>query len=491
MLSKAGKDTFRYFPVRLVPAITSLVTVPVFTRLIEREDYGHFALITSAVSLLSVLATQWVNGSIVRLYWTHEREGSHDEYVSTAIWSTVASLSALCAVTMLGVWLFRDSLPDGLLRLAPYGVLSLAVNYLVASVLQILRAGNRSKQFSRLSVLSTILGTAISLALVAWARMGAAGILLGIVVGNAMVLPFGLFSVKHQGRLSPRLFSREVMLDFMRYGFPFVPAAASSWILVMADRYVIQILRTSAEVGLYSVNYGLGEKIMQLVVAPFMTATAPVLIQTFEKKGEELTQRAQTELTRYFAMATFPLLFGMAAVARHFVEVFTGPEYHESYRVLPMIAAGAMLYGLVHVASNGITLYRKSSMIMTNTLAAAAFNVAANFVFVGRYGYIAAAWTTVASYLLLLGLTWWRGRHFMAWKPPWLDLAKVLAASLLMAGVLVGIFGRWDSTLWVLMVEVAVGIPVFAAALWALRGFRAEELALVREYAGKVVRRGR
>jgi len=489
ILKRAGADTFRYFPVRLVPALTSLVTVPVFTRLISSEEYGDFALITSAVSLIAVIATQWINGSIVRLYWTYEKEERHDEYVSTAVWSTTSSLAIASMVAAVALLLLRDSLSPGLLRLAPIALASLAFNNLSSSVLQILRAANKATKFSTLSVAKTIIGTAFSVWFVAVPKMGAFGIMLGMVIGNLLVLPLTLLTVRAQGRLAPRFFRRDIGIEFMRYGFPFVPAAISAWILVLADRYVIGALRGSAEVGLYSVTYGLGEKIMQLIMLPILTAIAPILVQTFEKQGQELTQRAQTHLTRYFAMATFPLLLGMAAVSRHFIETFTGAEYHEAYPILAIVAAGVMLYGFVQIAANGITLYRKSAIIMTNVMAAAVFNVGANLLLVGRFGYVAAAYTTIASYLLLLGLTWWRGRHYMAWKPPWIELARILTAAFVMAAVLVAGFGRFDPGIWVLLAEVIVGISVYGSALWLLRGFHPDELALVRDLFGRVMRR--
>ena len=487
ILAQAGVDTFKYFPVRLVPALTSIVTVPVFTRLISREDYGYFALISSAVALIAVVATQWINGSIVRLYWTYEKEERGDEYVATAVWSTMGTLALVSLLAAGGVWLFRDAFEPGLMALAPLGVASLAANHTATTILQILRAGNRSTRYAQLSIASTLIGTTFSIWFVAGLDQGAAGILAGVIVGRLAVLPFGLGSARAQGRLSPRFVRRDILTEFMRYGFPFVPAALASWILVLADRYIIEFLRGSAEVGLYSVSYGLGERIMQLVTLPFLVAAAPVLVQTFEKQGEELTQRVQTQLTRYFAVATFPLLAGMAAVSKHFVEFFTGELYHEAYPVLPIVAAGAMLYGLVQIAGNGITLHRRSAIIMTNTLAAAAFNIVANLLLVDRFGYVAAGVTTVASYALLLLITAVRGRRFMSWKPPWAELARVAAASAVMAAVIVLAFWRLPSTAGVLALEATTGVVVYVATLALMKGFRADEVEFAKEAGGKLL----
>jgi len=86
ILKGAGSDVLKYFPARLVPALTSFITVPVFTRMITRADYGDFYLVNSTVSLAATVFTTWLNASIVRFYWVDEREGRLDEYVATVIW---------------------------------------------------------------------------------------------------------------------------------------------------------------------------------------------------------------------------------------------------------------------------------------------------------------------------------------------------------------------------------------------------------------------
>ena len=486
ILRNAGSDTLKYVPVRLVPAFTSLITVPVFTHMIGKAEYGDFYLISSATSLTATLATAWITSSAVRFFWVYEKQDRVDDYMATTTWATLTSITLVSAIIGLAVFLLRDFIPSGVLRLVPLGLASLAFNYFVTVLLQVFRAANKANEYLVLSVLSTLASTAFSVYFVWSLEWGALGILGGVVVGNLLVIPWGLKVARRQGRLSPRFFKKDVLGEYMRFGFPLIPASISSWILVLADRYVIAALRDSGEVGLYSVTYGLGEKLMQLVTLPLIIAIAPVLIHTFEKQGQALAQKVQTQLTRYFAIATFPLLFGMAAVSKNFVQVFTDAEYHVGYPILPIVGTGVLCYGFVQIAANGVTLHKRSSIIMTNTLTAAAFNVIANIIFVSRYGYMAAAYTTVVSYALLLGLTWWRSRPYMAWQIPWFELGRVTLASGTMALVLVGLFWRLPSSLGLLLLEVVVGLSIYIVMLLLLHGIREDEKEFAKEIAGKV-----
>jgi len=249
--------------------------------------------------------------------------------------------------------------------------------------------------------------------------MGAFGILLGVVAGNALLVPFGLRNAHSEGSLSPSRFSRKALVEFARFGLPMVPSAISSWMLVLSDRYIIGLTRTAGEVGVYSVAYGLGDKIMGLITVPLLMTMGPVMVQTFEKQGQRLAQDVQTQFTRYFMMAALPLLAGLVAVSQDFMAVFTGEQYRSAYAILPIVSASVLCNGLVQIAGNGIALHKKTTITMTNTIIAAVTQICANLVLVPRFGYSVAAWTTFGSYVVLLSLTWIRSRPFMAWKIPW------------------------------------------------------------------------
>jgi O-antigen/teichoic acid export membrane protein len=489
ILRGAGADAIKYFPVRFVPALTSLITVRLFTSMIPPAEYGDFSLVTSGTSLLSTIAAAWVAGSAMRYYWVYQREERLDEYTSTTVWASLVGLWTTAAIAGLACWLLRDYIPAGVLKLVPIGLAALAANQFGTVMLQVLRAANRASAFARQSVAITLVGTAFSIFFVAVPRWGALGILAGMVVGNVMVLPFTLKKIAAEGSLRPRFATRETLIAFATYGFPLIAAQISSWALSVADRYIIRGFATAADVGLYSVTYTLGDKLMQLLIVPLMLTMSPVVIQTFEQQGQKLAEQVQTQFTRYYAMATFPLLFGMAAVAEDFMRVFAAEAYTSAYPVLAIVALGSMAYGLTQIAGQGVALHKKTTIIMTNTIAAATFNVIANIVLVPRIGYMAAAYNTVASYVLLLALTYLRSRPYMRWRLPWVDLARIIAAGAGMWALLGVIFPGSSGSILMLLAQAVVGLACYVVLLLLVGGVRADERAYAREIAGIAARK--
>jgi O-antigen/teichoic acid export membrane protein len=484
-LKRAGSDAARYLPVRFIPALTSLVTVPLFTRLIAKTDYGDYFLMNSVTTLMSSLAVAWLGTSAVRFFWPSHKAGRSDEFAATTLWLTVGCLVGAASIVGGAIWVGRASLPSGVVRLAPIALACFLVNYLYTTLLQMLRAANRAGQYARISIIYTLLSTVFSVLFVWLFKTGAWGIFAGIALASVVAVPFVLRSVAADGSVSPAHVDRSMARDLLRYGLPLVPVGMSGWVLVLLDRFVIGWARGPAEVGVYSVAYGLGQRLMELVTLPLLLTIAPMVVRAFEQDGQELAERMQTQFTRYFAMVTLPLLAGLVSASRPFMTVFTGPEYREAYPVLPIVAAGAMCSALAQIASQGLGLHKKTTVILANTLVAAGFNVTANLLLVPTYGYRVAAWTTAGSYALMLFLMWDRSRDVMRWRIPWSSLWRIGLASATMAIVTWAAFAWSAPSLLTLALQAVLGIAVYSLLLIGLKAVRPDELAFLRAISAR------
>lgn len=481
VLRGAGSDAARYLPVRFVPALTSLVTVPLFTRVIDPADYGAFYVINAFLVLGARVAAESVASAALRFYWPNKKAGTLGSYIATVTWSVVGLLGLVTALILAIGTAAAGSLDPLVARLVPVSAAYFFCNYALFVFLEVLRAANRAREYARISITGTLLTNALAVVFVGVFGWGAAGIFAGVAVGSAVVIPWTLVKLSTDGSLSPADTSRDTARELVAFGAPLVPAGAALWALGFLDRFVIEWARGTSEVGLYSTAYGLGEKIIQLLTLPLILTMLPVLIRTFEEHGERTAGRMQTQFTRYFALATVPLLAGLAVIARDFMTVFTGPEYRSAYPVLAVIAAATLLGGLVQLGSAGLTIHKQSRRIMANTLAATALDVVLTLLLVPRFGYVAAGWAATAAYVLLLALTWLQSRRFMPWRIPWPSLVPILAATGVMSLAVWALTLVLPSSIWALGIEGLAGIGVYAAALIALRGVRADERAFVRE----------
>ena len=114
-------------------------------------------------------------------------------------------------------------------------------------------------------------------------------------------------------------------------------------------------------------------------------------------------KRSQRLALRVLLQVAFPLAAGIALLAEPIVAVVGGRDY------LPdsAIALAILICYLPLSYANGLTQYMliaagRQRLLTGAFVAALIFNLAANLVLIPRFGYVGAAWVTVASEIVLL-----------------------------------------------------------------------------------------
>jgi len=168
--------------------------------------------------------------------------------------------------------------------------------------------------------------------------------------------------------------------------------------------------------------------------------------------------------------------------------IMAGAGYEDGYRIMPYVLFGVLLLGVEQRYQIGLQLRRRTSLITVATVGAGLLNVLLNLLFIPKYGYFAAAVTTLVSYAALLLATIWFSRPLFVWKFPWKSLLNVGIASGVMAMV-VSILGHTVRVgpVVVLTICTLVGSAVYCLVLLVLREFSPQELQTAWRMAHKVV----
>jgi O-antigen/teichoic acid export membrane protein len=236
----------------------------------------------------------------------------------------------------------------------------------------------------------------------------------------------------------------------------------------------------------YKVSEGAG-----IVSSTFTLALFPRLSRSSDpaaaNRAEVLAEAYRLPL-RLLLQVAFPLAAGIALLAEPIVAVVAGRDY------LPdsAIALSILICYLPLSYANGLTQYvliaaGRQRLLTGAFVAALVFNVAANLVLIPRFGYVGAAWVTVASELVLL-VPFARAAARVAPGVSLLREARMpVLATLLMAPVV-----WWLRDAVHPIAAVAAGALVYPVALWALGGIEAEQIRLLRQFIPRwVPRKGR
>lgn len=482
MSSGFVKDMIKYLPSQVVPGLVALVSIPVVTHLFPPVEYGYYSLAAATVMILTTFFG-WLPTSVIRYYPAYERENRLAVFRVTILKMALAAAVVVTLVYYVCVMLVRRWISPGLWQLLMIGGM-LFVTTCAFNLLQyVLRSKRLPGWFSVFAVWQSVVGFGLGIALILALGLGVEGLLLGTILSGALALP--LLWRQALGRGVRTWFAgrmdRQTARATLAYGMPLVVSNLGAWILSLSDRYIIELFRDSSEVGVYSLSYNLADKSVMLLATLFVMASGPMGMTIWETRGEQESKRFVAEVTRLYLLMSVPLVVGLSVLSRLVVGVMAGDEYAGGYRIMPFVLAGVLLVGMEQRYHAGLLYNKRTQWITVSTIAAGLLNVVLNLLFVPRYGYFAAAITTLASYVAMLLLTIWFSSRVFVWRFPWKSLLNVSLASGVMAVVVRAIeISLQLGELNTLILCTGAGAAVYGIVLFALREFSPEELRSVR-----------
>ena len=407
----------------------AFLLLPLYTRYLTPADYGLVALTVACTVVLGMLYPLGLRGAVSRMFYEPGSVAERKERVGT-LWIAMIASSAVMALLLdrAGPMLASRLLPevpfDPYLRLA---VWTAFVAVLAQAPLVLLQAQERAGSYVALTLGAALVTTAITVLLVVRGG-GAEGYLRGALIGGALAaIPYVAVTLR---QIRP-VVRWNVLGPALAFSLPLVPHTLAGWALEMSDRAILTRLVPLREVGVYALGYQLGAA-MGLLTTAFNAAWVPFLFGTLQREGDEAHSRL-ARLVTYLAMVLCFTALGWSLVVEHAIVLIAGAEFRDAYRITPWVAAGYVCSGLYLVPTNLLFWRQQTRVIPLVTLAAGAANIGLNLWLVPRYGAIAAAWSTLAAYAILLVLTWWRAERIHPFPYEYRRIGS-------MAGLALGLF---------------------------------------------------
>ncbi|MFX0203398.1 MAG: polysaccharide biosynthesis C-terminal domain-containing protein [Candidatus Hodarchaeota archaeon] len=487
MIKNLFIDLTKYLPSKAVPAMVRIVSLPIITRLFLPSEYGNYVFVMVTISFLSTFSG-WVNMSLIRFYPAYEKNAKGEEFVGLTIKLSWLSILAISAFFVLILFSFRNYFPGQLYRLMAIGLVVFALTSFFEILLDFLRIKRWVGWYSGFYVWKDITTLLLGVALVILFHFDVDGLLWGGVLSIGLVLPF-LWKIA-VGRL--RIISRQISLkssfEMAKYSLPLVVGNLAAWILSLSDRYMLQFFRGAQEVGFYSISYQISYATIMSFTALFALAFNPLSMVIWEKQGYRQSQDFISKGTRYLLLLCIPAIVGISVMRYPIIMMLSTPSYYPGVKIIPFVLLGVFFLGLNKMFGSGLSFYKKTKFIMYSLIIAAFSNLALNFLFIPKYGYMAAAITTLISYALLLLLTIIFSRRFFVWQFPFRSLARSLIASLTAGTAAYYFLNAFSySPATSLMVGIGGIIVIYTTMLFALGEFEVREKELVKQIVGRCI----
>jgi O-antigen/teichoic acid export membrane protein len=472
VLKKFVKDIAIYSPSQFLPALTAFITTPILTRLFPPAEYGYWALATSVSTFLVALAVSGFGSAAIRFYPAYKAEASLNVFFASIGVSIGSTITSLAAVSFLAILLFKKHIPPALYPLLPLVIMIFIAQSIFTVFISVLRAQGRSGSFTSFQLFITYGSLGIGLLLVIVLGLGVEGLLWGTFLTLVIALPFLVFLATKEVGIHPHHFHLPDALQIWQYAWPLILGNVAMWGLRVSDLFIISSFRPERDVGLYSVSYNISAKSIELLVALFLLSVSPLIYSTWENEGREATEKTLTMVTRVYLVLCLPAAVGLSILAFPFVALLTTPDYYKGSNIVGLVAFSSLTWGLANIAMMGIAIKKRARRIATNQIVAAFTHVGLQLLLIPRFGYIAAAVSTMIGYSVLLVLQTFASRPHLTWRFPFSTLRNVIAASIVMGLAAWGIYGvsgdGGKKSPVYLFLSIGVAVLTYFFCLWLL-----------------------
>ncbi len=387
---KALKSGFWYTAANFIMKSIGYITIPIFTRLLSHNDFGLYSNYASWLSTFTIFATLGLGTSFISARFDYEDD--FDGYISstlvlsslaTAFWAVIVNLFPGLFVSFTGVEI-------------RYINIMLIYLFLFSAVDMFQSRERYYYEYKRSVAISLIISVSTALLSVLLV-MNMDDKLSGRIIGSAaptILIGIGLYAV-----IIKR--GKKVSIQYWKYALPiclpYIPHVLSLTLLNSMDKIMITKTCGADQNALYSVAYSCGA-IITVLITSLNTAFSPWL-------GEKLNQKQYTEIrnvSKYYIGLFVFAACGIMLIAPELLLFMGGESYKEAIYVMPPVAFGCVCQFMYTLYVN-IEQFNKKTIGMAIASAIAALsNYILNSIFIPRYGYIAAAYTTLASFAILL-----------------------------------------------------------------------------------------
>jgi O-antigen/teichoic acid export membrane protein len=389
------KNGFIYLLPVIVGNLIPILTLPVFTRILTKEDYGVLAL--SQVYAIFVVGV--ANFGLTIGYERNFFEQKETKNVGGLLYSTLLFVIVAFIVCGFFTYLYKNQLSRWIIGSSDHanilfwsyctiGIVGLKTYYLTY-----FKNTENAKAVVWYTIDENLLGVLFSLFMVAYLRIGVIGLIWGQLLASCII--FSILSFRFV-RFLPISFDWEALKDSLKLSLPLTPRIFFGVIGNQFDKYMIGLLNTVGGVGIYNI----GQQVAYAVFT-FMTAIQNVFSPQVYKRMFELGAEGGESVGRYltpFLYISISIGLMISLLSEEIIIILTPKSYHGAIEIVMILS---MLYGSYFFGKQPQLIFAKKTYI-TSILTAVSIgiNIMINIPFIYKWGAIGAAWGTLLAGLI-------------------------------------------------------------------------------------------
>lgn len=432
ILPRGVKASISFFLANVITKGVAYLTTPIYTRMLSTTEYGQVTVFLTWVQVFGIIAMFCLSYGVFNNGMV-DYPNKRDEY-SFSMLGLSNIITIIFSIILFIIYPYIQRIVN---LEVPYIIL-MCVLFLFQPAYSFWTARQRYelkyKAMTFWSILCAIISPIIAICCIYFSKTGDrfAARVFGAEL-PLIVIYFGFYiwlAIKSKFRVDTSYWKSAFF-----FNLPLIPHYLSTHLLGSLDRIMIANIVGNAQTAYYSV----AASIMALAMIIWQAINGSLIPYTYEKcktRDYKAIDKITTPILIIFSGAlVFIILF-----APEVVRIMATEEYMDAVYVIPPIIASVFFQVLYHVFANVVYYYKKPIYVMLGSVVATILNFILNFVFINKYGYYAAGYTTLVCFIIQAFIDYWALRKVTRAKVYNEKLLLVLSGGLVSFALLCNLF---------------------------------------------------
>lgn len=368
----------------------SLLATPIFTRLMTTSQYGTYTIFQSWYFIISVFATLNLYSGVLNNGLTQYKKDKKELFIS------FQSLASLATIIIFVIYIANSKFWNSFLELPTTLVIVLFIQLFFEPAFLFWSVEQRYDYKYKKLVCITIAMSAVSI------LVGIISVLFvsqkeyaRIISFSGVTIAVGFFFYLRNIFSAKKIISKKYWSMALKFSLPLIPHYLASNILNQVDRIMISKMIGKEEAAIYGIAYTLSMMMMMVV-----NAIGNSYIPFVYKSLKENTYEKIRNVTNFLIIFIGIIVMSSIVIAPELLKIFASDEYYEAKWIMPPVAMSVLFCFIYTVYGNIEFYFSKTIFVMIASVSVAIINIILNYIFIDIFGFIAAGYTTLISYML-------------------------------------------------------------------------------------------
>lgn len=405
------KSTLIYGLATVLPRLMNFILVPLHTDTLDTSIYSDNTYFYIYAAFFNVLLTYGMETTFFRYF---SKSDSKAKVFSTALISLSVSTIIVCVMALS----FNHQIAESFgLRLDYFNYLIgvIVMDTLVVIPFAYLRATGRPVKFTIIK-LSNILIIVVLNFFFLWAvpkfKLSIPGydssdLLIYIFQANFIASAFTLILLSPYFFKTKLVFDKNILKQMLRYSWPIMVAGLAYVINENFDKWIIPRLLDKDINGAYAGCYKIAV-IMTIFIQAFRLGAEPFFFNHAKEKNAKQTYAI---IMKYFVIfGSLMLLFIVAYLDIFKACIVRDESYWIALDIIPIVLLANLCLGIYFNLAIWYKLTDRTRFGMYISFIGAVLTIAGNVILIPKFGFIAAAWSTLLAYLSMVIISFLLGQ---------------------------------------------------------------------------------